>query len=69
MRVIVTAGELIDRGVWTKACEVLGIHEWAVNEGQIDRDDEMTISSTAAFQLGLIKMNDDGSIEIKEEES
>lgn len=69
MRIIITPGELIDRGIWLKSCEVLGISEWAVSEGQIDRDTEMAIEVSEAFELGLIKMNDNGSIQFKEEES
>lgn len=66
MRVIVTVRELIDRDLWVKACEVLGLNPYAVSEEQIDPDDELKIESTQAFEIGLIKMNPDYTIEEKE---
>jgi hypothetical protein len=63
MRIVVTARELIDRDLWWKACEVLGFSEWAINEGQIDPADEITIETPEALRIGLIKMNDRYEIE------
>lgn len=58
MRVLITVGELIDRDLWVRAAELLGFNPYAVSEGQIDHGDEITIPSTQAFQLGLIRMAD-----------
>lgn len=67
MRVIITVGELIDRGRWEQACGVLGIGEWAVNEGQMDRDDELVIEAAEALRIGLVEMTDKWEIIVKEE--
>lgn len=32
MRVIVTAGECLDRWVWDDVCKIKGYSEWAINE-------------------------------------
>jgi len=66
MRIVITVGELIDRGRWEQACGVLGLGEWVVSEGQMDRDDELVIEASEAFRIGLIQMNDDYSIVEKE---
>ena len=54
MTITVTARELLDRGVWTEACELLGINEWAVNEGLMDPGDEIILTVNQAKQLGLL---------------
>ena len=33
MEIIITAKELIDKGIWDEACELLGINIGAVNAG------------------------------------
>lgn len=69
MRVIITIRELIDRGVWPKAAGLLGVSEYVVNEGQIEPDSKVWLTSEQAFDLGLIRMNDDYAIEIMREEA
>lgn len=54
MRVLITARELFDRGLWNQACELAGLSSWAVNEGQMDMDDEVSLSAMAADKLGLL---------------
>lgn len=63
MRVTITAGELIDQGRWQQACGVLGIGEWAVSEGLMDRDDEIVMEASEAFRIGLIRINEKFEIE------
>jgi hypothetical protein len=67
MMVIITVGELIDKGLWVRAAEMLGVSAYAVNEGQVERGHQVWLSSTQAFELGLIKMNDDYSVEVIKE--
>lgn len=58
MKVIVTASELIDRGVWDDYCEKHGINVWAVNEGLMDSDHEIELSQKEARQYGFLKGED-----------
>lgn len=53
MKIEITAGELIDRGIWTEFCDLNGINIWAVNEGLIERGEEFIISEEQAKKLGL----------------
>ena len=55
MRIIVTAEELIDKGVWEEFCELKGINVWAVNEGAIDSDEEWSLTEEEAKQFGFIR--------------
>lgn len=54
----VTAGELMDRGVWLEACDELGINEWTVNEGRMDRDDEVSLTLEQAAKIGFLRVGD-----------
>jgi hypothetical protein len=67
VKVVITVGELIDKDLWFRAAELLGVSEYAVNEGQVSSDHQVWLSPGQAFELGLIKMNDDYSIEIVKE--
>lgn len=55
MNVTVTARELLDRLVWTEACEMLGLNEWAVNEGRMSADDTVALTVEQADKLGLLR--------------
>ena len=57
MRIIITIGELVDQGRWSTACGVLGMGEWVVSEGQVDRDDELIITTDEAVRIGLVNVN------------
>ena len=54
MNVTVTARELMDRDVWPEACGMLGLNEWAVNEGRMDAGDTVTLTMEQAAELGLL---------------
>lgn len=54
MKIIITAGELIDRGLWPKVCELMDIGEYAVNEGQLGIDHRFVFTETQAAELELI---------------
>ena len=53
MKIVITARELMDRGVWAKACGLTRISFWAVSEGQMDTADEVTLTEDQAARLGL----------------
>ena len=55
MRIVVTPRELLDLGIWIEFCEMMGVNEWAVNEGRVDVYDEFYLNEEQAQQLGLIK--------------
>jgi len=33
MKVVITAREAMDRGVWDQVCDLKGLNPWCVNEG------------------------------------
>jgi hypothetical protein len=53
MKYVLTAGELLDRGVWIRFCELRGINEWAMNEGLMSSDEEFTFTEEEAVKLGI----------------
>jgi len=53
MRIIITAGELIDKGVWADFCELFGIDVYAVDEGLIGLDEEFILSEKEQDEVGL----------------
>ena len=55
MKIITTPRELFDKGIWMEACELLGINEWAVNEGLMCQTEGLELSHEQAIELGLIK--------------
>ena len=54
MNIQITAGELIDRGRFDEYCAISGLSPWAINEGQMDRDEMISIDSETAKKLGLL---------------
>ena len=46
MIIITTPGELLELGLWDDYCEISGTSVWAVNEGMINREEEIYIDST-----------------------
>jgi hypothetical protein len=53
MEILITVGELLDRSLWTQACQIVGINEWAINEGQMSRDEQIRLTEDQAAQLDL----------------
>ena len=53
MKIIITPNDLMDKGIWEKACELLGINVWAVNEGLMDSDKELYLTEDQANKLGF----------------
>ena len=58
MRILVTASELIEHGLWDDFCEKRGYNVWAVNEGLMDSDEEFSFSRAEAMDLGLTPRSD-----------
>lgn len=54
MTVTATAGEINDAGHWLEFCEMTGMGEWAMAEGQLDSDEEFTFTLAEARRLGLV---------------
>lgn len=50
-----TAGQINERGAFREFCEWSGINEWAMNEGQMNRNERFEIPYSLAKQWGLIK--------------
>ena len=55
IQVTVTARELLDRLVWDRACDMLGLNPWAVNEGRMDSGERLTFTLEQARELGLLE--------------
>jgi hypothetical protein len=55
MRITTTPAELVAAGCWQQACDLTGISEWAVNEGQMNSDTEITLTEAQASELGLTR--------------
>lgn len=53
MKIIITFGELLDRGLWLKYCELTGTNEWALSGGLADREDTTELTEDQAKELGL----------------
>jgi len=54
-KIILTASALLDKGVWIKFCEMRGINDWAISEGQMDSSEEFRLTLDEANKLGLLK--------------
>lgn len=54
MKIIVTLGEILDKGYWDDYCEETGLSEWCMNEGQADSDDEVTLTEAQAKKWGFL---------------
>jgi hypothetical protein len=54
MKIIITAGEAIDIGIWEELCNIKGMWVFALNEGVIDNDHEVILTEEEASKLGII---------------
>ena len=54
VKVAITARELMDRYLWDRACDLLGISPWAVSEGQMDSSDTVELTQEQARELGIL---------------
>ncbi len=59
MKVLITGRELLDRGIWDRACDLLGLNVWAINEGQMSSAEELTLTEGQAQELGILPKSDD----------
>jgi len=53
MKIIITAEEAIDKGIWEEVADIAGYNYYAVNEG-MDRETEIVLTEEQAKSLGLI---------------
>jgi len=53
MKIVMSAAEIMDQGVWKRFCEGRGIDLYAVNEGVMDSDHEFSLSPAEFEKLGL----------------
>jgi hypothetical protein len=51
-----SAGWLLEHGLWAQACALTGLGEWAVNEGQMGRDEAVTLTLAQAEAIGLLRV-------------
>lgn len=53
-KIIITYEELMTCHDWEKACELLGISVWCVNEGLVSKDDEVALTEEQAIAIGIL---------------
>jgi len=53
MKIVITVDEAISLGIWESFRKMRGISEWALNEGLIRIDDEITLNKQEAVDLGV----------------
>jgi hypothetical protein len=56
IKVIITAGEAIDSGIWGKLCNMRGINVYAVSEGLMNEDEKIVLTEKEAAQLGILNL-------------
>ena len=54
MKILITANELVQKGLWEKFCEHLGVDPWILKD-EVSLDDEFRVELPTAQMLGLIK--------------
>ena len=54
MKLIITAEEAMDKGIWDEICDIKGYNPWCVNEGLMDEKEEITLTKDQARKLRLI---------------
>ena len=54
MKIIVTPGEATRNHYWLELCHLRGISVWAVNEGLMEADEEITLTEEEARKLKII---------------
>ena len=52
-KIVVTAGQINDSGNWHAFCDLRGIGEWAMNEGQLDSSEEFTFTVEEIVKIGM----------------
>lgn len=55
MNISVSVREICDKGKWMDLCDVTGINEWALSEGRISYDEQITLTNEQACKLGIIQ--------------
>ena len=54
MKIVLTAEEILDRGLWEKFCEQRGYSVWCMNEGQMLGSEEFVFTEKQAQELGIV---------------
>jgi hypothetical protein len=53
IKIIITASEAIDKGIWDELCELRGWNVWIVNEGRMPSDETIVLTEKEIKKLGL----------------
>ena len=56
MKITITIKELFDKNLWTDTCRLIGMNEWAVNEGLVSKDEYIELTIEQAIELGLVQI-------------
>ena len=56
MKVVITYGELMNKCYdWNKACDIIGVNPWLLNEGRADPDDTISLTLEEAKSVGILQ--------------
>ena len=53
MKLILTAGEIMELGIWEDVCDLKGIHLYALNEGRMDAKEEIEFDEDEMTEIGI----------------
>ena len=54
MKIVVTAGEIEEMGVWDQFCEMMGLNPWCRNEGSCTSETEFSLTAEQAREMSII---------------
>ena len=55
MKVTVTLQDILDKGAWDRYCDMRGWDVYIINEGKASPDEEVTLTTEQAVELGFLK--------------
>ncbi|RDJ35155.1 MAG: hypothetical protein DWQ19_09995 [Crenarchaeota archaeon] len=66
MKITITARELFDRGLWMDYCNLTGTNDWAIAEGLMSDDEELSLTHKQAKKLGLLALTPEEKWDLEE---
>ena len=56
MRIIITAEEALDKGIWKEVANIAGYDYFAIADGIMDLNTEISLTEEQAKELNIIKI-------------
>lgn len=54
MKIVITAKEALEKGIWEDLCKLKGYCVYCIKEGKMPSDEEIALTEQEAKELGLI---------------